>query len=62
MIPKKGTLERVMMDKLMESENGCTFLDFVGTGITEENIEQVANNLRYGMYESEFDDSLKQDA
>lgn len=62
MIPKKGTLERVMMEKLLESKNGCTFLDFVGTGITEENIEQVANNLRYGMYESEFDDSLKQDA
>ena len=62
MIPKAGTLERVMLDKLMESENGVSFLDFVGTGITEDNIDQIAENLRHGMYESEDDDLLKEDA
>jgi hypothetical protein len=62
LIPKAGTLERVMLDKLMESENGVSFLDFVGTGITEDNIDQIAENLRHGMYESEDDDLLKEDA
>ena len=62
MMPKQGTLERVMLDKLMESKNGVTFLDFVGTGITEDNIDQIAENLRHGMYESEDDDLLKEDA
>ena len=51
-----------MLDKLMESENGVSFLDFVGTGITEDNIDQIAENLRHGMYESEDDDLLKEDA
>jgi hypothetical protein len=61
-IPKAGTLERLMLDKMLESDDGVTFLDFVGTGITEENIDQIAQNLRNGMYESEFDDTLKEDA
>ena len=58
MLPKQGTLERVFLEKLLESKEGVTFLDLVGTGITEENIEQIANNLRNGMYESEGDDLL----
>lgn len=61
-MPKEGTLERLMLDKMMDSESGVSFLDFVGTGITEDNIDQVAQNLRNGMYESEDDDSLKEDA
>lgn len=62
LIPKKGTLERVMLEKLIDSNHGVSFLDFVGTGITEENIEQIANNLRHGMYEAENDNELKGDA
>jgi hypothetical protein len=62
MMPKEGTLERLMLDKMMDSESGVSFLDFVGTGITEDNIDQVAQNLRNGMYESENDNSLKEDA
>jgi hypothetical protein len=62
MLPKQGTLERVFLEKLLESTEGVTFLDLVGTGITEENIEQIANNLRHGMYESEGDDLLTFDA
>jgi len=62
MLPKEGTLERLMLEKMIEHENGVTFLDFVGTGITEDNIDQVAENLRTGMYASESDDYLRPDA
>lgn len=61
-MPKEGTLERLMLDKMMDSESGVSFLDFVGTGITEDNTDQVAQNLRNGMYESEDEGSLKEDA
>lgn len=53
-MPKEGTLERLFLDRLLEGGK-VTFLDFVGTGITEENIDQIAQNLRTGMYESEDD-------
>jgi len=61
LIPKEGTLERLFIDKIMELGK-VTFLDFVGTGITEDNIDQIAQNLRNGMYEAENDDSLIFDA
>jgi hypothetical protein len=61
MLPKQGTLERVFLDRLMEIKQ-VSFLDLVGTGITEENIEQIAENLRNGMYASEEDDKLTFDA
>lgn len=50
-----------MLDKMMEI-GGVTFLDFVGTGITEENIDQIAQNLRNGMFEAENDSELRRDA
>lgn len=62
LMPAIGTLERVLFDALLESEEGVTFLDLVGTGITEENIDQVAQNLRNGMFIAENDDELKADA
>lgn len=64
MMPKEGTLERLMLEKMLDCPEGVgvTFLDFVGTGITEENIDQIATNLRYGMYEAENDNQLKMDA
>jgi hypothetical protein len=62
-MPKRGTLERVMIEKMIELDPvGVTFLDFVGTGITEDNIDQIAQNLRYAMYESEDDHTLEEDA
>ncbi len=63
MIPKNGTLERVMLEALMNAKEGegVCFLDLVGTGITEENIDQIVQNLRSGMFESEFDDELEKD-
>lgn len=61
MIPKRGSLERVFLEALIQHPEGVTFLDLVGTGITEDNIEQVAQNLRTGMYESDFDELLRKD-
>ncbi len=51
-----------MIDKMISQDEGVTFLDFFGTGITEDNIDQVAKNLRYGMYQAEDDHELKEDA
>ena len=62
LMPKEGTLERVFLEALMNSEDGVTFLDLVGTGITEENIEQIAENLRTGMFIAENDNELSLDA
>jgi hypothetical protein len=62
LMPRLGTLERVMIDKMISQDEGVTFLDFFGTGITEDNIDQVAKNLRYGMYQAEDDHELKEDA
>lgn len=52
-LPKTGTLERVVLEKLLQKPEGVTFLDFVGTDITEENLEQIITNLREGNYEEE---------
>ncbi len=62
LMPKEGTLERVLFDAMLYSETGVTFLDLVGTGITEENIEQVIQNIRTGMFEAENDNELRADA
>ena len=65
LIPKIGSLEQIFLSKAMEAAEkgeGVTFLDFVGTGITEENIDQIVQNLRNGMFESDDDQSLKEDA
>lgn len=62
LIPKDGTLERLMLEKLIDKPKGVTFMDFVGTGITKDNIDQIAQNLRHGMFEAQNDDELKEDA
>jgi len=62
LMPAIGTLERVLLDAMVDSESGVTFLELVGTGITEENIDQVANNLRNGMFVSENDSNLEHDS
>lgn len=61
-MPKEGTLERVFLDKAIECPSGVTYLDFIGTGINEENIDQIVQNLRYCMYESEEDDQIRFDS
>ena len=62
LMPAVGTLERVLFDAMLYSETGVTFLDLVGTGITEENIDQVAQNIRNGMFIAENDNELRADA
>lgn len=63
MTPIKGSLERILFDKLIERGiEGVTASDFEGTGITEDNIDQLINNLRNGMYAAEEDNQLKVDA
>ena len=67
LIPIAGTLERTFLDRAIELDDdgkgrGVTYLDFVGTGITEENIDQVVSNLRNCMFIAENDHELKEDA
>ena len=64
LMPAPGTLERVLIDAMLKCHDGegVTFFDLVGTGITEENIDQVAQNLRNGMFIAENDDELRADA
>lgn len=62
LMPKAGSLERLMVEKMWEHPEGVTFFDFEGTGITEENIDQIVQNLRTGMYEAENDHELRPDA
>ncbi len=62
MLPIEGSLERILLDALCDHPEGVTYLDLVGTGITEENIDQIADNLRSGLYVGEDDDRLKFDA
>lgn len=62
LIPVEGSLERIFLDALCKNKEGVTFLDLVGTGITEDNIELIANNLRTGMFIAENDNELKPDA
>jgi hypothetical protein len=62
LMPINGTLERVLLDAMLDKDEGVTFLDLIGTGITKENIEQVAENLRNGMFIAENDNKLELDA
>lgn len=62
MMPKEGSLERLLLDKMLEKPEGVTFLDFPGTGITADNIDQLVENLRHGMFQSEDDCILRVDA
>ena len=55
-----------MLDKMIEfqraGKGGVTFLDLEGTGITGENIGQIATNLKYGIFETDEDNAIKFDS
>jgi hypothetical protein len=53
MAMKEGTLEHILLTKMVEKNEPVCFLDFVGTGITKENIDQIVNNLQNGLYETD---------
>ena len=46
-IPKKGTLERILFDKIEENGGeGVTCYDLRDTGIDEGNIDEVIENIK----------------
>lgn len=56
-IPKEGTIERIVLDKLQEAgEEGVTHFDFVDPAISEERLAQAIENLKNGMFEAEDDE------
>jgi hypothetical protein len=62
LIPKRGSLERIVLGKLQEQEGaGVTHLDFIGTSVTEENLPGIIENLKTGMFEAENDGAMKVD-
>lgn len=62
LVPKQGTLERIVLKKLIERDGqAIDYTDFIGTGITEENLGQLVENLQTGMFEAEADKDLKVD-
>jgi hypothetical protein len=59
-LPKKGTIERAVLEKLSESgDEGVTFLDFTDPPISEAQLEDAIENLRTGMFEREGDDDVR---
>ncbi len=66
LIPRISTLERMFLDKLAEKMDlptpGVDYRDFVGTEITLQNIDQITQNLRHGLFDAENDHELKCDA
>lgn len=54
-VPKEGTLERKMFDALIEKGDvGVTIFDLHGTGINEDNIDAVVENLKTGNFEPDL--------
>jgi hypothetical protein len=59
-IPKKGTIERMVLEKLEEAgENGITHFDFTDPPISAERLAEVIENLRNCMFEAEDDDGIE---
>jgi hypothetical protein len=64
MTPVKGSVERTVLDKLIESKGkGITIFDFPEhLNITAELLDQAIRNLENNMFESECDEQIKFDA
>lgn len=61
-IPKKGTLERILFDKIEENGGeGVTCYDLRDTGIDEGNIDEVIENIKSGSFDPEDDGDLGSD-
>lgn len=53
-LPKQGTIERIVLDKLMDAgDDGITYLDFTDPPISEERLTEVIVNLQSGMFDME---------
>lgn len=65
LLPKIGTLEAVALAAMLESKDNTISCESFAEGHSLNNpdtLNQVMNNLRNGMYESDEDCSLKFDA
>lgn len=62
--PVKGSLERLVLERLVDAgAKGVTYLDFApDSGVTEENLDQIVDNLQNNMFVAEQDAQLKIDA
>ncbi len=61
--PKKGTLERITLDLLIEHPEGITCNSFPAKmKVTEAELARAVENLRSNIFESEEDDLIKFDA
>jgi hypothetical protein len=63
-LPKIGTLERVLLENLIQHPKGVTYLDFPEDSPLhdEEKLDEIVCNLRNCMYEAEDDNTLKFDS
>jgi hypothetical protein len=63
-LPKIGTLESIVLAKLMQNPEGVTYLDFPKDSQlhNEKKLDEIICNLRTGMYESDDDNLLKFDS
>lgn len=60
--PKEGTLEALVLAKLLTGKS-ITIDDFEDhPEVTEESLDQAVNNLMNGMFESDSDNTVKFDA
>ncbi len=63
-LPKIGSLESIVLAKMIELPEGITYLDFAeGSELNNpEKLEEIVNNLRNGMFESDEDNQVKFDS
>ena len=57
-----GDLQMIVLKKLLEKQEGVTLLDFAGTGMTEDKLEQIIQNLQVGNFEGDPDYKPKLDS
>ena len=63
-LPKIGTLESIVLAKMLELPDGISCLNFTeGSELSNpEKLEEIVNNLRNGMFESDEDNQVKFDS
>jgi hypothetical protein len=62
--PKKGSIERIVLDKLIErGDKGITIFDLPESlNIDDAELARIIQRLENGIYESEIDSELFRDA
>lgn len=63
LLPKPSTIEAVVLNKLITTEGGITWVDFEDKyEMTDAKLKKIVTNLRNGMFESEEDSTLRFDS